>query len=202
MASSPEVVARRVEGYRGSHPSDARAMVQLGRRLWEGDEVSAADSVALGRSNSLVSMVVRDFTMAGYRIERRRIPGGRGASALAYRLEGAPDHVERHPPPTAPNPPQPRRSYTRRVQRPHLTPAPPFENVLPNPTGGALEHLAPVNGARRPVYAHEVPGIAYPALGALLGVRAVALVDGELVLHLADAANGVWQVRVTGHAPG
>ena len=57
---------------------------------------------------------------------------------------------------------------------------------------------APVAEPAPTVIAAERPGVTYPHLGSYLQVRALALTDDGLVMHLANGA-AVWQVRVTGH---
>ena len=182
--SDPATLAARVERYRHAAVDDPRAMVQLGRRLWAGEEITAASALALGRSTSLVGIVASDFERAGYAIRRHRD----GHHGVARSLVGAPDNVQRSE--VAYDPRGPVRAITRR-KRPHPTPDPHFANGVPNPSG-VVEALQ-----------SRLAGLPHhPPLGALVEVRAVALDgdDGGLVLHLA-AGGQVWQVRVTGHAP-
>jgi hypothetical protein len=57
----------------------------------------------------------------------------------------------------------------------------------------------PAKQQRRPV-ATEAEGTTYPALGAHLTVRALALDEGgNLVVHLSNGTGAAWAARLTGH---
>jgi hypothetical protein len=189
-----DTLRRRIERYRDLPDDDTTAAAgRLGRRLLDGGEIRADDAVTLGRTASLVSVTISDFESAGYRVRRRRGPGGNG---VTYSLEGGasatPSHVGRTP---LRRPLAPPKSRARSYQ-------PEGDSASTGNVGGAIEHVAPsTNGGGRQRAPIGVPGVEYPALGALLVVRAVALVEGGLVLHLGDGGSGVWQVAVTGHAP-
>ena len=60
--------------------------------------------------------------------------------------------------------------------------------------------VAHENGAGRDRVAH--PGAAaetYPSLGATLVVRALAMTDAGVVVHLSDGNGGAWSAAITGH---
>ena len=80
--SDPATLAARAERYCHAAVDDPRAMVQLGRRLWAGEEITAASALALGRSTSLVGIVASDFRAGGVcdTATPRRAPRRRGPS--------------------------------------------------------------------------------------------------------------------------
>ena len=65
--------------------------------------------------------------------------------------------------------------------------------------GNARAFRVAAKGARRKTTA-EAEGVTYPALGAHLTVRALALDDGgNLVVQLSNGTGAAWTARITGH---
>jgi hypothetical protein len=182
---------RRIDRYRDTDPDDdTPAAAVLGHRLATGEEIASADAAALGRSSSLVSVIVKDFERAGYWVRKRRTrnPANGRMQTVAYYLDGGADARPRaNPPPVAGRPTSPIRRGGA---------------AAPSANGAAVVPQQVIPNAWQRARAPEV---AYPRLGSLMSVRALAIDDdGALVMHLRDGDDSTWQVAVTGWvgAPG
>lgn len=204
----------RIESYRTTADS---ASAILGQRLLNGESVTGQDAQDLGRTKSLISVLVQDMKLAGYQIAGTQLPrreGYQGPPELSYQVIGQRDvtaEIEADEAAYATfvarrnrlRKDDHRKQMERDAERSAARQERQGANGLPDARDlpreprmgrrGAAQHL-PVH---QPSLLDQI--VPHPALGGSLMVKVLALTDDAgLVMHLSNG-NAIWQVQVIGH---
>jgi hypothetical protein len=172
-----------VAGRRGKNPDVVRARVERYRDVQNLPSASADLGRRLWRGEEITSgdgvalgasTSIVFVLIADFELAGYRVTRRKlGRNSVSYKLEGGAGAVPRQV----------------RARRPR-----------PSTNGAALDHAEPLE--RLAATAVRQFGLPYPALGSVLEVRALALIEGDgLVMHLRDGST-VWQARVTGVVEG
>ena len=196
MSPTVEVLARRIRRWEEHPDTETSVMAQIGRRLLAGETLGAEAAAEYGVSTSAPGMVVRDMKRAGYVFRTQRGPGG--GNSRVFTLLRRPTFDFDLPP----EPPPEARPTPRAVA--YQGPASFARAEWTRPPSDRVED----DGRARwpPHLRHDARGVVtmweYPALGAVLEVRALALTDEGVMVQMVGG-GGAWQATITGHvAPG